>query len=489
MFIIQDLQIILKEIEELRKEVSILRLRVIELEEENRELREENKELREENTELKRRLSQNSNNSSKPPSSDPPWIKSSRKKGLESKKSKRKTGGQPGHKGNKLTKFNQVDHYIKHQLSSCPRCQNNKLEFKEIKKRQVADIPIPKMDITEHHFYSYHCECCGERFESPAIKNFSQEVQYGPRIKTLVSYLNVYQLIPYKRLVEVISDLYGHQISQGSISNFNKELSDKLSGFIAKIKECFQDENQIFHSDETGCRVASGSAWLHVYSDRDKTLLEGHERRGKIAMDEIGVLPQAKGTVIHDRFGSYFGYDQLNHGLCNAHILRELTALQETTDLEWPGQIKALLKKSYAKKKKGAISKISGQRYKNKFMTILRNQRVYYQNQDKKIKKKIRGKPKRSKDHNLFNALWKYKKEILHYLDHQDVPFDNNQGERDLRMFKVKMKISNLFKSKKWMNVHAYIRSYVSTLKKNNSNIINNLILVFNNPNHALAAV
>lgn len=466
-----------REIFELRKSFELLKA-------ENGSLRERVSALEAENSELRRRLNQDSGNSGNPPSSDPIWKRTVRPS--KKKKNGRSPGAQKGHKGNKLKKFEEVDYCINHTIDCCPSCSSENLSINNSSSKQVVDIPLPKIQVIEHVIYDYECQDCGTKTSSSIKKDFKQEVQYGPNIKALVSYLNVYQLIPYKRLTEMINHLYDHKISQGSVSNFNKELSGKLGGFMDRLKEEFIHSEAVFHSDETGCMVEKALHWVHVYSNATKTLLVGHSKRGRQAMDDINILPQAKGTVIHDRFNSYNGYEQLEHGLCNAHILRELKALEQNKELQWPGQIKKLLLRAKEYKDQDDLNAKRIQRIQNRYESILRKQRPYYQKVQKLINdKKARGKPKRSKDHNLFLALWKSRNDILRFIHNEDVPFDNNQAERDLRMFKVKMKISNLFKSSDWLNVHATIRSYISTVAKKKMDILYCIEQAYNNPKFA----
>lgn len=431
-----------------------------------------------ENYELRRQLNQDSSNSSKPPSSDSIFKKSSRP---SRKKSKRKPGGQVGHKGHQLKKFEQVNYYEDHHLYECPHCQCKHLEVKDFRIRQVADIPLPTIEVTEHSVYAYQCQGCGTLVKSDLYEELKQEVQYGPRLKGLVNYLNVYQLIPYKRLTELIEALYGHKISQGSISNFNSVLSDKLESFTEQMKQTFIHSVPVMHSDETGCMVSKTLHWLHVYSDNKRTLLEGHSKRGRQAMNEIGILNHAKGTVVHDRFSSYNGYEQIEHALCNAHLLRDLKSV-ENEELNWPTQIKDLLLKAKQYKENNDLSIKRANRLQRKYESILREQRQHYQQIEKKLKLTQKGNLKRAPDHNLHRALWKYRKEILLFMYREDIPFDNNQGQRDLRMFKVKMKISNQFKNLEWMNVHARIRSFISTAQKQGANILENLTLAHQQP-------
>ena len=235
----------------------------------------------------------------------------------------------------------------------------------------------------------------------------------------------------------------------------------------------FISDSRLIHSDETGCMVNKKLHWVHVYSDLLKTLLFGHAKRGKEAMQDIAILDQTKATVIHDRFHSYLTYEDIEHGLCNAHILRELKTIIPNAPNNWPDQIKKLLLEAKKKKAHKPLANRQITRFVNKYESILRKQRSHYQEKENQLirNNNTRGKPKRSKDHNLFIALWKYRKMILKFITHHSVPFDNNLAERDFRMLKVKMKISNQFKTLEWLNVHNDIRSYVSTAIKQKLNV------------------
>ena len=439
------------------------------------------KKLEKENKQLRRRLNMDSNNSSKPPSSDSIFKRPTRQY-PKKKKSNKKPGGQPGHKGNHLTKFAKADYYVDHQIENCPHCNSSNLEIVDKRIKQIVDIPLPKIEVTEHKVYRYHCEGCGAESKSAPYDLLKQDVQYGSQIKALVSYLNVYQLVPYKRLTQLIEDLYGHRISQGSISNFNKSLSLQLSGFINEMKATLVGKDEIVHSDETGCLVSKDLHWVHVYSNASKTLLEGHKNRGRQAMDAINILPKAQGTIIHDRYTSYSSYTEATHALCNAHILRELKSIED--HFSWAGEIKKCLLQAKDYKDNEMLDTKRIKRLQKKYDDILRVQRPYYQKIENGLKKKKKkaGRLKRSADHNLFYALQSKSHEILKFMYVQKVPFDNNQAERDLRMLKVKMKVSNQFKTPEWMNVHNTIRSYISTAQKQNKGVLEYLNIALVNP-------
>ena len=432
--------------------------------------------------ELEGRLKTNSSNSSKPPSSDALWDRSNRNK-KKRYNFQRKPGGQKGHAGFKLKKYKDVDHIIEHRIDRCPCCQDKySLEEISYQTKQVLDIPPLKMEVTEHKFYKYKCTCCGNIWIDEKIKGLPQEVQYGERLKSLVTYLNVYQLIPYKRLVDLLQSVFKHKISQGSISNFNKEISGHLDSFIHELKKGFAAKDQLVHCDETGVIVDGQLKWTHVYSDSKKTYLEIHDKRGRSAIDQIGILPKMKGTLIHDRWKPYFYYENVRHGLCNAHLIRDIKASQEADHKPWLEQIKRILLFANKAKSKNKFKKNSVKLLKLKYERILREQRQYYH---KIARQHPNQNYKKSLDHNIYNALWKHRHKILLYLVDKNVPFDNNQAERDLRMLKVKTKISNLFKSNYWAQVHLNIRSYISTLQKNNLDILDGLTAIQRNHNYA----
>lgn len=471
------------ELKSLRTDVRHLHLQNNKLAKQNSGLKQENTQLKAEIKALLGQLNQDSQNSSKPPSSDPTWKRPSRQSSSKGKKN-RKPGGQKGHKGDKLKKFDKVDYHVSHKLTNCPECGSEDLVFKGKVSRQVIDIPEPVVEVTEHEIWKYKCQCCQNKVEGGTDLRLTQEAQYGIRLKSLVSYLNVYHIVPYKRLTELVKHLYGIQISQGTISNFNKELQDNVHPFKEAAKSIFQNEAQILHSDETGCMVDKDLYWAHVYSDALKTLLFGHEKRGKVAMEAIDILNQTNATVIHDRFSPYLSYDTFEHGLCNAHILRELIAIKDDAPDNWAEELQELLLKAKKKKEQnGVLTPRQIALYVNKYEFILGMQRAHYQKIDK-LKKATHkaGKPKRTKDHNLYLALWKHRHAVFKFITDPLVPFDNNQAERDLRMLKIKMKVSNQFKKIEWLITFLDIRSYVSTAIKQKRDVFNCILEAHRNP-------
>jgi len=240
-----------------------------------------------------------------------------------------------------------------------------------------------------------------------------------------VLYLRDYHFVPYRRLAILYKDCFALDISEGSIVNFTEKANETLGSFEELVKNKLQ-ESQVIHSDETGMRAEGNSHWVHVASNDPLTYYHFDTHRGKTAIERAGVLPNYTGTAIHDRFSPYFNYSY-NHGLCNAHILRELIFLEEQGH-QWAKQIKNLLLKA---KDKDPVTKHYTTRTKNKYKKVIWAELA---KQPTVKANGCRGKPKRSKSHNLLIALNKYNREILAFLSCPEIPFDNNLVERDIRM-------------------------------------------------------
>ena len=408
-----------------------------------------------------------SHNSSLPPSSNGPnhFPKNTKEK------SNRPTGGQKGHSGSTLKRSSTPDTVIVHPVHKCSGCGHTlkKVEPTDYDIRQEIDIPPLQMRITEHQAETKICPCCGITTQASFPEGIIKSVQYGINIKTIGLYLMNYQLLTSRRTKEAIEDLFSIKVSEGSLFNWANELSDGLETTSESIKE-HVIEQPVVHFDETGIKCNTHLRWLHVACTTDATFLAAHPKRGSIAMDAIGILPLFKGTAIHDMWSSYFKYDQ-HHGVCNAHIIRELTFAYEEYRQNWAEQLKKLLLKM------NSIVKRCQERGK----TVLNSQtlRRYEKLYDKLISKGLRtnpretgtpnkrGRVKQSKVRNLLDRLREYRKSVLAFLYDFRIPFTNNLAERDLRMTKVKQKISGCFRSDAGADRYAIIRSYLSTTKKN----------------------
>ena len=205
----------------------------------------------------------------------------------------------------------------------------------------MFDIPPQKIFITEHQAHSKDCPFCAFKNKASFPENITQHTQYGDNLKAVVVYLNQYQMIPYKRRIELVNHLYGILISEGTIFNAIKDVYKSLETSEDKIFERLISV-AVKHADETGLRIEGKRQWLHVVSTDKLTHYGCHPKRGKKATDDIGILPQAKGIVVHDYWRSYFK-NNFEHALCNAHHLRELTSIKDLTGQDWPQEVIDLL--------------------------------------------------------------------------------------------------------------------------------------------------
>jgi len=457
------------------KEIESLFSRIEKLEE---ELKEANKIILEQAKEIKRLndiISKNSNNSSKPPSTDrfKKAVKPKEKKG------DRKRGGQKGHEGSNLTK---VDNPDQTEILSSEQCQCGcdltEIDSMKVIKRQVFDIPKIYISTTEFEQHSKICPNCNALNKPLFPKNVNAPVQYGENLKSFVTYCNSYQMLPYERIVEMIEDLASHKISQGTIKNILKNYYNKLEDYEEKIKELLLKE-KVIHCDETSTNVGNKLHYTHVVSSSLLTYYMIHQKRGKEAMNKMGILPNYKGIAVHDHWSPYYGYE-CQHAYCNAHHLRELNFITESEKALWAKDMHQLLTKMNSEvhkanqRGKDKLDNLKLKRFYKQYDKICENALTYYPKPETPIPKK-RGRSKQEKGKNLLDRFVKYKQEILRFASDFDVPFTNNLAERDLRMVKVKEKISGTFASFGGAEIFSRIRGYISTLKKNGRPILHEL--------------
>lgn len=310
-----------------------LETRIQQLEQENGELKETIRLQIELIHDLQDKLAKNSTNSSKPPSSD--MYKIPRTKSLR-KPSGKNSGGQKGHIGHTLGFVERPDYIEVHKVNECKHCHAS-LDNKEpdgYEKRQVFDIPPIKIEVTEHRAEIKNCDRCGLQSKADFPPDVTQPTQYGNSIKALACYFNTYQLIPLERTCEIFEDIFNHPISQAAILQANVALSGMVEPVNAVIKQHLID-SYVINNDETGLRIGGKRQWLHVTSTDKLTYYYVHERRGKDAMDDIGILPEFTGVSVHDHWKPYFKYENCKHSLCNGHHLRDLGFVHEQYHQEW----------------------------------------------------------------------------------------------------------------------------------------------------------
>lgn len=429
--------------------------------------------------ELEAQIHQNSRNSSRPPSSDGPKKPRHRPKG----KSGKKRGGQAGHKGTTLKMVASEEAQIEnHYPSSCSGCgiDLSKQPSMGYDRRQVFDIPPIKIQVTEHRAHRACCSCCGEFTQGAFPAAATNNAVYGPNLRTFASYCLSYQLLPFGRTAELLSDFLGQPISQGTLDNMLSEACSGLDKFAQQVVQRLQQE-QVVGFDETGMR-AQGQAYAHVASGSAHTFFF-LGKRDYATMDQMGILPAFKGIAVHDRYANYFGYD-CQHSLCNAHLLRNLQAVIDQHNDYWAGQLQQLLRsinKAVKRAKaqgKEAFSASHCAQYRQRYMTWVEQGLSLHPAVE--AAQGSKGPPKQSKTHNLLIALYNYADEVLRFLYDFRVPFDNNRAERDIRMLKVKMKISGFFHSIETGNRFLRIRAYLSTAAKQGYSAFEALKLLFN---------
>ena len=416
--------------------------------------------------ELRARLGQNPRNSSKPPSSEglgKPAPKSLRKK------SGRKPGRPKGQPGATLQMTDHPDEVVSHEPGRCAGCGAGLFgsPVTGAGRRQVVDLPeVIRALVTEHRIVSRRC-LCGTITSGAAPDGVTAPVQYGPRLSAAAIYLWHGQFLSRGRTCEAISELFGVPVSAGAVAGMVNRIAGKLGGTLAAVRKALAAAG-VAHADETGFRVAGKLAWVHSASSGKYVLITVHPKRGRQAMDAAGVLPQFRGVLMHDAWAPYDTYDQITHALCNAHALRELQAVIDAApDAAWCWaaqaadalrEMKRLADASlaidstldHAEKEKLAEAR---HRYHSAVL-IGKNQAA------------ARAGPLMKKHHALARRLLAREDDYLRFTANSRVPFDNNAAEREIRMSKLRIKVSGCMRSMTGAENFCTIRSYLSTTAK-----------------------
>lgn len=429
--------------------------------------------LRQEILALRRQLGKDSSNSGKPPSSDglkkPPRVPGSLRG-----QSGKQGGGQAGHKGDTLRQVAEPDRTQVHDVSCCAHCRAGLTARMVcgVVRRQVFDLPEPRLEVTEHRALSYTCQACHGTTKAAFPEGVISPAQYGERIKGVAVYLNVAQLIPEDRVSEVLRELFGAaRICSASIVAWGAKKAADFAGLASHVADLLA-KVPVRHLDETGLRVGGRTQWLHTTSSLTMTQYRVCARRGDVPKTLVG------GVIVHDHFKPYLKLAGVAHGFCNAHHLRELKALITIEKEPWAEKMSRLLRGALAavhlavKQRRASLTeRIAGQ-INLGYDAIVEQGFAFHQAQPALERQKgARGRPPRRTGDNLLIRLRDHKADVLRFISDFAVPFTNNLAEQDIRMMKVKMKISGGFRTQHGADTFATLRSVISTARKQHWNI------------------
>jgi transposase len=418
--------------------------------------------------ELRARVGQNSRNSSKPPSSEglaKPVPRSLRKK------SGRRPGRPKGQPGATLEMTGRPDAVQTHEPGQCAGCGAvlPGAPVTKVERRQVTDLPEDiRAQVTEHRIISRRC-LCGTVTAGVAPAGVSAPVQYGPRIAAMCAYLWHGQFLSRGRTCEAMAELFGVPVSPGAAAGMVTRVAGALSASLEAIRAAITAA-PVAHFDETGFRVGGALAWVHSASSGKYALITVHPKRGREAMDAAGVLPAFGGIAVHDAWAPYDSYDRVaGHALCNAHALRELQAVMDAAPPGqwcWAGQA-ADAQRSMKRLADASLVIDATLDHLDQGKLAAARHRYHSALLIGKRQTAARASPLMRKHHALARRLLKREDDYLRYTNDGRVPFDNNAAEREIRMSKLRIKISGCMRSMAGAQNFCAIRSYLATAVKN----------------------
>jgi transposase len=423
------------------------------------ELEKENAALRARVADLEARLRTNSQNSSKPPSTDGPQVPT---RSLR-KASKRKPGGQDGHRGQTLKQVSDPDVVIRHEPTCCRGCGSYLAGAAEVgcSRRQVFDLPPIKVHVTEHRIISRRCRC-GKTTTGQTPAQATAPAQYGPVLRAVIIYLFMGQFLSKKRTAQAISELFGIPVSDGTVAAVTSRAAADLTAFLSQVNARLK-ASLVVHFDETGLRCQGKNRWLHSASTPHWTRLFFHQRRGTEAMNEMGVLPGFTGTAVHDAWAPYDSYTTAEHALCNAHLLRELQAVTDhhaTTDTPtawcWADQVSRALLALHHYAATHPDRPVTPELIAH-HTTAIRHALLAATHPTGAIGRKHRA---------LKLRIHKREADYLKFAHHPAIPFTNNPAEQEIRMTKIRQKVSGTMRTQKGAENLADLRSYLQTTAK-----------------------
>jgi transposase len=434
-------------------------------------------EAREQIAELEARLRQTPRNSSRPPSSEgldkpPPRPRSLRKK------SGRKPGGQDGHEGSTLAQVARPDREIRHEPGCCGRCGAGLggRPVTGVERRQVFDLPLVEVTVTEHQLIERECGC-GQRTKAAAPAGAEGPVQYGPRIAAVIVYLYAGQFLSKQRTAQALAELFGIPLSSGTVAGITARAAGRLGGFLHHAREQIA-ASEVAGFDETGFRVQGRLHWVHCARTGRYTLLMVHPRRGTEAMTAMGVLPSFAGVAVHDAWAPYDTYTGPQHQLCCAHALRELQAVTDAAPAGqwcWAAQaaealtaMQALVREAISQGRDAVDPAALAAQIRLYRSAVLAGA----------SRTAARSGPLMKKHHALARRLRGRQDDYLRFTTDFRAPPDNNGSERDIRMAKLRQKVSGCLRTLTGARQFCAIRSYLSTAAKHGTGFFEALVML-----------
>ena len=403
-------------------------------------------------------------------------------------KTDRPTGGQKGHKGHTLEKSEKPDKTQAHQPEKCPNCGLNLKDIagEVVETRQVIDLPeVIRFLTVEHQALQVCCPGCQCQVKAAFPEHVNAPVVYGPNTQATCLVFKMEQAIALKRIVQMISDWFGHSPSVGTIQNWIALASRRLVPVEQRIREgIIQSECAGF--DETLVRCANNNFWIHVARTGKLTYFSAPGGRGKVAMGLAGVLPHFKGVALHDALSGYFSFTECEHALCNAHLLREGEGLKDRFDkagvwtqpiLSWLLEIKKSAESGVLASQDSLVAQLRslvGDGY-----VALGLSPPCEGEKLSACSKEVRSRVR------WLDRLWFYASEVTRFgwaavKDWDSLTcFDNNGSERDIRPVKMFSKVFGCWRSLSGLADFCRLRSYLSTLRKQGISARAGLLSVF----------
>lgn len=401
----------------------------------------------------------NSSNSSIPPSQESIAARELRRTNSLRKPSGKPSGGQPGHKGQTLKSIAEPDRIIKHEPSFCKCCGRPLagIPYRKIRKTQIVDIKLV-VETTEDQYYEKVCECgCVNNCDAPNCR-----IKYGDNLRALVTYLNVVQCIPFKRIAELISDLSGQKISEGTVQNILKENSTKADMAYEEIRKRLESA-PVVGADETGAAVEKQLHWNWIFQNDLLTYVFQMKSRGQEAIDSRFPKGLPHSTLVTDRHKSYFKMKVKDHQVCLAHLLRNAEYLNELdTDQNWSRRFIHLIEHSINLRRDDNITLRKIKVLKTKMKNLLGESLTHLNEEFDKFKR----------------GILKVRDYLFTFLTNPDVPYDNNSSERGVRKIKIKQKVSGCFRTNSGADDFAKLHSITETAMKNGNSKFNAILAV-----------